>query len=468
METFLIYSLKSSCCLTVGFMMYYILFRHSTLHRTKRFVLLGIILFSILIPALNFRLNTGIINIPVNEKESEFISAARVIIINQINTAPIAQPKNFRLMNIPLLIFIAGVSGRVFFLLIASGRMLAIFRKAKKIKYEGCRIAFLPENISPFCFGRYIMISGKDFEEHKYEIIRHEQTHLKAKHGLDLIIIELYLAITWYNPVSWLFRSELKQNHEFDADVTVLQDFNAPEYQLLLIKKAVGESRFRLANQFNQHNIKKRIKMMNRKKSNPLGALKVLLFVPLIAMMVQVSAQKEIISTSAFGETPKQGKFIELNTDQLKALGFVWNTSGLYYKNQRADTKDKNITCLYFTDNTYSASIILSKGEKAGKRSSGEKFLRKQKLTNFDFYPVAVTDYKGSRTLDMTSSLKEPGIDLFPVQINMGVLDIANRADTLVFWFKSSETLKKILLPEIRIESFLQPCPEEPQQQDLK
>ena len=205
-------------------------------------------------------------------------------------------------MNIPLLIFIAGVSGRVFFLLIASGRMLAIFRKAKKIKYEGCRIAFLPENISPFCFGRYIMISEKDFEEHRYEIIRHEQTHLKAKHGLDLIIIELYLAITWYNPVSWLFRSELKQNHEFDADVTVLQDFNAPEYQLLLIRKAVGESRFRLANQFNQHNIKTRIKMMNRKKSNPLGALKVLLFVPLIAMMVQVFAQKEFISTSALGK----------------------------------------------------------------------------------------------------------------------------------------------------------------------
>jgi hypothetical protein len=183
---------------------------------------------------------------------------------------------------------------------------------------------------------------------------------------------------------------------------------------------------------------------------------------------VQVSAQKEIISTSAFKETSKKGKFPELNTDQLKALWFVWNTSGLYYKNQRADTKDKSISCLYFNDNTYSASIILRNGEKAGKRSSGEKFLRKQKLTNFDFYPVAVTDYKGFRTLDMTSSLKEPGMNLLPVQINMGELNIANRTDTLVFWFKSSQTLKKILLPEFRIESYLQPCPAKPYQQEVK
>ena len=108
-------------------------------------------------------------------------------------------------------------------------------------------------------------------------MILHERTHLMEGHSLDLLISELYLVITWYNPVSWLIRHELKQNHEFEADRNVLlQGIDESDYQLLLVRTVAGEPRFHLANQFNQSSIKTRINMMNKRKSNRWAMLKVL------------------------------------------------------------------------------------------------------------------------------------------------------------------------------------------------
>lgn len=462
MEAFILYTLKSSCCLSAGYLLFILLIRHNTFHRTKRFVLLAIILSSLIIPELTLQVDPERIDVVFEKQKPAFLSAVQAIIPEKPDSTTLKQTPENKTASLFQLIYLTGLAIQIILLLNALRRIFVLFRKSEKIKYKGYRLAFIPQNMSPFCFGRYIMISEKDFQEHGDEILKHEQTHLNALHGFDLIITEMYLVLTWYNPFSWLIRYEIKQNHEFEADRNVLRNgFEPTDYQLLLVKTAVGEHRFRLANQFNQINIKTRINMMNKRRSNPLAILRIMFFIPLIALMVQVFAQKEITTSGLDEKVNSLGKYLELNTNQLKSLGFEWTRSGLFYKNKRADRKDKSTLCLYFTDSTYSASIILQKGEKISGHSVPVKFLKKLKSTNFDFYPVAVTSFGGFRTLDMTASHNNPGEELLPVQINLAELNAGNRKDTLVFWFRMTETLEKVLPPEVKATAFLQACPAE-------
>jgi len=274
--------------------------------------------------------------------------------------------------------------------------------------------------------------------------------------------------MTWYNPLSWLIRYELKQNHEFEADRNVLrQGIDESDYQLLLVKTAAGEHRYKLANQFNQMSIKTRITMMNKTKSRNGAILKALLFLPLIALMVQVLAQKEIKPAQVSPQKQSHGKYLILTPDQLKLLGFEMNPSGLFYKNQRSGRPDGNILCMYFTHKIFSASMILHPGEKITGHTVTDQILKKQATTNFDFYPWVVAWINGFWTLVNTPK-PDPTQKLLPVQINMADLKMLNRTDTLVFWFKPTESLAKVLAPIVKVDEYLQVCPPDARETKVK
>ncbi len=45
------------------------------------------------------------------------------------------------------------------------------------------------------------------------EILIHEQTHVRELHSLDIILVQLVILLCWFNPFSWLMRSEIRMNH---------------------------------------------------------------------------------------------------------------------------------------------------------------------------------------------------------------------------------------------------------------
>ena len=459
MEPFIFYTLKSSLCLSAGYFLYYLLLRRETFHRFNRFVLLGIILISIIVPVIKMPTESAIINIPVQKLESTLVREAPVIVPDQRPAQfPHQQPER-KPVNFLLLIYMAGAAIQLILIFHSLARIILLLRKSKKITYQSTRLALISSDVVPFCFGRQIVISEKDFTENNKEVILHEQTHLREGHGLDLLISELYLIITWYSPVSWMIRHELKQNHEFEADRNVLrQGIDESDYQLLLVRTVAGATRYHLANQFNQSSIKTRITMMNKRKSNPRAIFKALLFLPIIALMIQVFAQKELIQTGSSPNNYFHRKYLELTLDQLKYLGFQVNPAGLFYKNMRPDRLDKRTLCLYFTDSIYSASRNLDWDERITGLTIQDQILKKQVLTKFDFYPLIVAWINGNWTLVNTSQYN-PNQKLLPIQINMANLKMMKRTDTLVFWFKPTESLKKMLSPIVKVDDYLQPCP---------
>jgi len=109
------------------------------------------------------------------------------------------------------------------------------------------------------------------------------------------LLVDVCILIQWFNPAAWLLKQELQTIHEYEADDTVLAcGVNARDYQMLLIKKAVGARLYSIANNLNHSSLKKRITMMIKKKSNPWARAKYLYVLPLAAMAVVAFARPEV------------------------------------------------------------------------------------------------------------------------------------------------------------------------------
>lgn len=460
MDAFIFYTFKSSVCLSAGYLVYYVLLRKETFHRFKRFLLLGIIVSSLLIPLLKFHRDPDGVNARLQRLESSLIREAPPSL--QAIKPALHTPQHYvnDTYSLLSLVYLSGAGLQLVLIVYGLSGIMRIIRKSRKVFHQGIRLAITPQTVIPCCFGRRIILSERDFHERGSAVIAHELTHVKEFHSLDLLISELFLVITWYNPCSWLIRHEIKQNHEFEADRNVLgQGMDITDYQLLLVRTVAGESRFKLVNQLNHGNLKTRITMMNKTKSVNRSFLKALIFLPLLALMVQVFAQRQSAPGNLSARDRLHGKYLELSAEQLKLLGLDLNSSGLFYKNTRFGDQDKGILCLYFTPDTYSASIVLHPGEKIEGESSPERILAKQPLTDFDFYPVVITGYDGWRTLDMMGAERDPGMKLLPVQVSMATLDPGTRTDTLVIWFKPSASLEQVLAEVAPVRDYLQPCP---------
>lgn len=123
----------------------------------------------------------------------------------------------------------------------------------------------------------------------------HEQAHIRMRHTWDLLFTELFLWLQWFNPAAWLLRQELQALHEFEADAAVVgMGYDSKEYKLLLIEKAVGSSRYTLANSFNHSSLINRITMMQKRKSNPWARMKYAFVLPVATTAMAAFARPEI------------------------------------------------------------------------------------------------------------------------------------------------------------------------------
>ncbi|MDZ7606612.1 MAG: M56 family metallopeptidase [Cyclobacteriaceae bacterium] len=133
-------------------------------------------------------------------------------------------------------------------------------------------------------------------KEELSNIIAHERVHIQEKHWVDLLIIELLAVLFWVNPVVWLYERAIKQNHEYLADQGVLLAGYSPgQYQALLINQLMGVKVMGFAHNLNFSLNKKRMEMMKKEKSPGVSKMKLLLALPVIALLVFAFAKKRII-----------------------------------------------------------------------------------------------------------------------------------------------------------------------------
>lgn len=292
MGTFLVYILKSAVCLAIFYLFYRLLLSKETFHRFNRMALLGVMLLSCLLPLVKVTVEQ------VSPVNAQVMSMEDLLLMYQWNSEAVVEEgsRPFHWQEGLVLVYFVGLFFVIVRHLWSLGRMLYLIRHSRCERLDnGIRLVVHRRKLAPFSWMRYIVISETDLKESGHHILVHEMAHIHYRHSWDLLLAEACAWLQWFNPAIWLLKQELQNIHEYEADEEVLrQGINAKEYQMLLIKKAVGARLYSIANSFNHSSLKKRITMMIRKKSNPWARAKYLYVLPLAAVTVAAFARPEI------------------------------------------------------------------------------------------------------------------------------------------------------------------------------
>ena len=204
-----------------------------------------------------------------------------------------AQASGITWMDMLLGIYWVGVavlSLRLVWQLFSIIRLAVISRKQE---VEGITVHLLKGDGSPFSFFRWVFMYPSTLEGRQlHEVMVHECTHVSGLHSLDTLFSELFSIACWFNPFAWLMKQEVRMNLEYLADESVLSDGNARksyQYHLLGLAYRQPNESTKIANNFNLLPLKKRIKMMNKRRTSEIGKAKYFLFAPLAGVLLMVS-----------------------------------------------------------------------------------------------------------------------------------------------------------------------------------
>ncbi|TDG35336.1 TonB family protein [Pedobacter changchengzhani] len=181
--------------------------------------------------------------------------------------------------NWGLLLATLYVFGIIFFAAKLIFRLLRL-KKLFKVGRSEQAFSFLNRKVVSSCLPQQATIN------------HHENIHIKQFHTLDVLFFEFLGIINWFNPVSYLFKNEVKNLHEYLADEeTARLQSDKQTYSLLLLSHALKVSPSTLTNSFfNKSMLKKRIYMLHKQRSAKVAILKYGLFVPLFGLALVLSS----------------------------------------------------------------------------------------------------------------------------------------------------------------------------------
>ena len=342
MGLFFIYSLKVAFCLIAFYLVFKLLLSKETFHTFNRWVLLLVMVVSILLPWLK-----------VTTAEPTAIAEGMISLESIIASAEVVNDDTQEGLSAIQLLFIIYIIGiAVFFLreVVSVVRLYRLIRRGTPLTAEqagvsqhGVRVVVMKNEIAPFSWFRHVVLSEKDFRENPREILTHELAHIRLGHSWDVAVCNLLIIFQWWNPAAWLLKRELQNVHEFEADEAVInRGVDAKQYQLLLIRKSVGERLFSMANNLNHQSLKKRITMMTTKKSSPWQKAKVLVALPMAALAVVAFANPDVERVAEQVETESQAVVEKAKADVAGVETAAEQQSA--EKQEVADEQGKNVS----------------------------------------------------------------------------------------------------------------------------
>jgi Icc-related predicted phosphoesterase len=302
------YVLHVALLISVCLLFYKLLLQKETFHHLNRWVLLACLALTFVLPLLRVPQQWALRKAPeatviaapslnqTPQKPVQFIehpepqqvkptvAPVKETTITETATALIPQ-----LLKWALWLYWCGVAAfGLNFLL----QVIVLVRQAYKspaIQDGQFRIVELDTDKAPCSFGNYIFINPAKYDWETYsQILLHEKIHIKQGHSFDLLLAELMLVFQWFNPFAWLYRKELENNLEYltDSDVLNNNEVERELYQMSLLKVSVPNLSLRITTNYNQSLLKKRIVMMNAKRSNIHTTWKYFFLLPLMAFLM--------------------------------------------------------------------------------------------------------------------------------------------------------------------------------------
>ena len=281
----MMYLLKLNIALIALFGFYKLMFSSDTFFSWRRASLIGMYFVAILVPGLNFSywINKSVGMVSMANEYAAIVLPAVTVTPGGGGTI------GWETTAITIYTMVACLFLLRFFWQLVS--IVRLRNKCRTTDINGTKVYLLESNEGPFSFFNWIFINPtKHNRQETDEIMTHELAHCRQLHSIDVLFTELFAIVFWANPFVWLLKREVRLNLEYLADNNVLAGgTDSKKYQYHLLGLAYRKNVATISNNFNVLPLKKRIKMMNKKRTKRIAKVKYALYIPLAAMLLVVS-----------------------------------------------------------------------------------------------------------------------------------------------------------------------------------
>ena len=302
MNPLLSYIIRSAVYLAGFYLVYYLLLSRDTSYPRNRFYLLASLLLSLVIPFIN--ISTG------NSNTITYIGKtfSDIIVLPGNGELQVKQPGSG--IGVLTTIFRIYLAGLVFFgFKVVADMIRLIILILKNDRNEGNLIRISRPDTPGFsAFGKVFINSSLPDDEF-CEVYKHEMNHLRLRHFYDVLFVEIVSVFQWFNPVIYMINRSLRSVHEYQADHECLMSgISLTGYQKMLFGQVLKSRSFLASNTFsNPSLLKKRMIMMTKKTSPRLADLKVLMVVPVIALLLAVISACGASRRAAYSVVKQEG-----------------------------------------------------------------------------------------------------------------------------------------------------------------
>lgn len=286
-DTITAYAIKANLTLAFIYLIYFILFRRNTFHQINRFILVGSVVLSIVVPFVKVQSEAIVqaetvsdIIMPVFEGISQETQELLNVDENKsgLSTGSI-------IYGLYLLIFL-GLFGRLLFQIFS----ICDYRKhcGSARSYATNTSVYSGEKAS-FTFFRWVFLNNEiQSDTEKEYVFRHELAHAHQLHSIDRLLVELICIVFWFNPFVYLLRRSVITIHEYLADQSAAcNNAQKIDYMQVLVSGIYPKAELGISSNFQWALIKKRINMITRSRTSKYHKISYLLFIPLLALIVQ-------------------------------------------------------------------------------------------------------------------------------------------------------------------------------------
>ncbi|WP_337250573.1 M56 family metallopeptidase [Chryseobacterium urinae] len=415
--------LKIILCSSLLLAGYYVSLQKEKMYGFNRFYLLFSLVFSCTVPFISIQSEA---QKTVNRLQKTIEATQQVMDITP-------KQESFNWMNLIWILY--GIVTLIFLIRTIISYVKIKNLKGEKMIYQNQNIIITNEPISPFSFWNTIYLGKNYLIDNKIDsrIFLHEKSHLEQKHSIDIIIVEIIKAFTWFNPSVYFYKKAMITNHEFLADESVLKnDFTIKDYQNLILEEIISSQNYNLTHTFNFKNTKKRFIMMNTKKSK-LADLKKVISIPILLIAFGLFVQKTyatpiekmIEKTHETISEPVKDRIIENNEENSNA-----------FKNDALHNETENVAELLKKANTEKAvqDTIRPKEDKNTilKQETSQSTINemvKDEPTLLPQYPGGINEMRNKMSKSFDGNKVNVSKEPYRTEINYTVLEDGNIAD---------------------------------------
>ncbi len=278
----MVYLLQINLCWAIFYTLYWLFYRQETFFRANRFFLIFTLILGLILPFdIAKWLSQSVDN------ENVIVIYLKEIIVNANQTGEQIQTFSIDYREILTFLYAAGCTVVLLRFLFGLKKLYHLYTQGEKEKREGYTLVKTQEIHLPFSFMGFVFWSKliENEDEERYRILMHEVAHVRQRHSLDVLFVELLNIIFWCSPVLFLYKKSLRAVHEYLADEAATTDFSKKEYGTLLIRQSQSGMQLAIANSFIHSQLKQRFAMMLKPSSPRVAYLKYVFCTPIILFL---------------------------------------------------------------------------------------------------------------------------------------------------------------------------------------